>query len=414
VSQFQAFDPDYKPSYDYFMDPNMPATAVTFLKARAYCRDRGKRLPTSEEWQLACRGLQGTEYAYGNSFDPTKARSGRRIWTDGPKAVGAFEPNALGLFDMSGNVWEWVDDGEAEGAPRSVYGGSWVDGPRLTRCGSRRQAAPDVAAVNYGFRCARSLTEGDRQRMAREEAERSRKQQAAAAREARRVREKLEAQAAARRAKVEARAEKLLQARQAEERAKMEQKRAKAAAFAQRVSDMVAVGDGPADTFYVDPGEVTVARYRAYDPTYRPDEFSSEDDMPATGLTYEEAAAYCKSLGKRLPTRGEWVSACLGSAGNLYAYGGTYDATRANTGRPWHAGAVASGSGEANEYGLRNTVGNVWEWVDDHYDGAEELRSVMGGSWVNGPDRAKCTGESWARPEARRANVGFRCVARAQ
>jgi formylglycine-generating enzyme required for sulfatase activity len=414
VSLFQAFDPEYKPAYEYFMDATMPATAVTFTKALAYCRAKGKRLPTPEEWQIACRGSRVTEYSYGGSYDPTKARSGRRIWTDGPKAVGTYEPNGHGLYDMSGNVWEWVDSGEAEGEHRSVMGGSWVDGPGQTRCASKRRAAPDVAAVNYGFRCARSINEGDRAWMARQEAEKDRKQRESAAREAARVRARLEAKAAARRAEADARAEKLVQARESERRSREQKRKKLEEAFARTVEGMVIVSGGTTAEFHIDPQEITVSQYRAHDPAYRPDEFSSGGSMPATGLTFKEASVYCQSVGKRLPTREEWVAACFGGGGNLYSYGRSYDAAKARTGLPGSAGAAPVGGSAANDYGAHDMVGNVWEWVDGYYDGAQALRPTMGGSWLDGQDRAKCTGESWASPGARPSNVGFRCVVGAE
>ena len=411
VSQFQAFDPDYEPAYEYFTDSNMPATAITFDKARAYCVEKHKRLPTSEEWQLACRGQTAAEYSYGSSFDRSKARSGRRIWTDGPKAVGSFDPNEFGLYDMSGNVWEWVDNGETGEENRSVLGGSWVDGPRRTKCVASRNAAPSVAAVNYGFRCARSVTEADRSRMARERAEEDAKAQAAAEREADRVKARLEAEALARRAEVDSKAQRLLEIQQAEQRAKKARQEAQAAAFNRLVEGMVPIGEGLQQArFYIDPLEVSVADFRSFDPSYSPDEFSSLPEMPATGLDFGRAVAYCESVGKRLPTREEWGAACFAGSGRLYAYGPTYDQDKARTGRSWYDGATAGGTGTPNGKGMFDTVGNVWEWVDTYYGGAQALRSVMGGSWVDGADRAKCTGESWARPTDRRANVGFRCV----
>ena len=61
-------------------------------------------------------------------------------------------------------------------------------------------------------------------------------------------------------------------------------------------------------------------------------------------------------------------------------------------------------------YDATDMVGNVWEWVDGWYDQAGALRVLYGGSWVDGPKRARCTGEMRAPPETRRANFGFRCA----
>lgn len=410
VEQMVQFDPDYAPAYEYFKDAKMPATAIPFDRALAYCKAQGKRLPTSEEWVLACRGQEGLVYAYGNNYDPVKARVGRRIWTDGPKAVGTYAPNAFGVYDLSGNVWEWADNGEAAGEMRAVHGGSWTDGPRLTQCTSKRLADPGLKAVNYGFRCARSLTDADRARLAAIEAEKLRKAQEAVRREEARRRAEQEARGAAERARVDAEAQKVKEAEAAERRAREAEAARKAAAFAQKVAGMVKIESSAFQTFYLDPHEVTVAEYRAHDASYRPDEFSAKDRMPATGVTYAEAQAYCRSLGKRLPTAEEWTTACLGEKGYLYSYGPVYDPSRGRTGLAWYAGAAEAGAGAANAYGVRDLVGNVWEWADGWYGKGETHRALYGGSWVNGPDRAKCTGGTWALPDERHANVGFRCA----
>ncbi len=410
VAQIQVFDPEYAPAYEYFKDSTMPATAISFVKARDYCKAQGKRLPTSAEWQLACSTIEGLAYAYGNSYDPNKARVGRRIWTDGPKAVGSFDRNVYGIYDLTGNVWEWVDNEEGEGEKRYVHGGSWTDGPKATRCIGRRKADPALRAVNYGFRCARSLGDADRARLAEIEAEKIRKIKAAAAREEakrRKAREKVEA---ARLAKLDAEAEKALEAEAEVRKAKAEEAARKAEAFARKVEGMVAVETSAFLRFYLDPKEVSVSEFKAFEPTYVPDEFSSEDNMPATGVSFDQARAYCESLGKRLPPAEEWVAACLGPKGHIYSYGSQYDPTKARTGLSWHAGAGIVGGSPANEYGLKDMVGNVWEWVDGWYDPDQEFRPVYGGAWFDGADRAKCTGAIWATPDTRRSDVGFRCL----
>ncbi len=410
VAAFRAFDSEYKSYEAYFEDPNLPVTGTSFLKARAYCQAQGKRLPTSEEWQLACLGPEGLTYSYGNSWDPAKARMGRRIWTDGPKAVGSYEANGYEIYDMVGNVWEWVDDGEAEGERRSVYGGSWTNGPRQTRCSVGMKSAPDQPVLNYGFRCARSVTEADRARIAQEEEAKLQKVKAAAAREAARRRAAQEAVEAARKARVDAEAQKVRGAELAVQRAKEAEAARKAEAFARKIAHMVLVISTVAREFYMDRHEVTVEAFRAFDPSYRPSEFSAGDRMPATGVTFEQAAAYCRSIGKGLPTAEEWVSACMGEKGYLFSYGRRFDASRARTGLAWFAGADTVGVGAPSTYGATDMVGNVWEWVDGWYDDAQTLQLLQGGSWVNGAARAKCSGTMWARPGSSRADFGFRCA----
>ncbi len=411
VATLQAFDPDYKPAYEYFADPNMPATGISFVQARAYCKAQGKRLPTSEEWQLVCMGPEGFTYFYGNNWNPKRARMGRRNWTDGPKPVGAFEPNGYGVYDMVGNVWEWVDDGEAEGERRSVYGGSWTNGPRQTKCTVRLVSDPQQRVINYGFRCARSVTAADRARIAEEEAVKLRALKAASQREAAKRRAQQAAREAVKRAKVDAEARKVREAEMAEQRAKEAEAARKAEAFARKVVNMEPVISTVAREFYIDRHEVTVAEFRAFDPSYRPSEFSAGEKMPATGMSFERAAAYCRSLGKRLPTSEEWVTACMGNKGYLFSYGRRYDPSLGRSGLAWFAGADTVGVGTPNSYGVTDMVGNAWEWVDGWYDEAKTLQALYGGSWVNGPERAKCTGEMGARPGASHADFGFRCAA---
>jgi formylglycine-generating enzyme required for sulfatase activity len=411
VAQIQAFDPEYAPAYEYFKDSTMPATAISFVKARDYCKAQGKRLPTSAEWQMACSTIERLAYAYGNNYDPNKARIGRRVWTDGPKAVGSFEKNVFGIYDLTGNVWEWVDNEESEGEKRYIHGGSWTDGPKPTRCIGRRKADPTLRAVNYGFRCARFLREDDRTRLAKVEAEKISKIKAAAAWEEakrRRAREKVEE---ARLAKLNARAEKALDAEAAVHKANAAEAARKAEAFNRKTEGMIAVETSAFQKFYLDPKEVSVAEFLVFDPSYTPDEFSLEGNMPATGVSFDEAMAYCASLGKRLPPAEEWVAACLGTKGHIYSYGSEYDPTKGRTGLSWHAGAGIVGGSPPNEYGLKDMVGNVWEWVDGWYDPDREFRPLYGGAWFDGADRAKCTGAIWATPDRRRPDVGFRCLA---
>ncbi|HSH93408.1 MAG TPA: formylglycine-generating enzyme family protein, partial [Roseimicrobium sp.] len=100
-----------------------PVVHISWIDAAAYCKWAGKRLPTEAEWEYASRGgLSGAEYGWGNELTPA-GKQMANIWQGkfpnnntledgfrGTAPVGSFSPNGYGLYDMAGNVWEWVQD----------------------------------------------------------------------------------------------------------------------------------------------------------------------------------------------------------------------------------------------------------------------------------------------------------------
>ncbi|MCK8784807.1 formylglycine-generating enzyme family protein [Roseomonas sp. NAR14] len=156
-----------------------PVVNVSWHDARAYCAwlaDRtGQpwRLPGEAEWEYAARAGTGTPWYWGASFEPGRAHCfapGCALGGERTVPVGQFPPNAFGLHDMLGNVWEWVEDCWNEfhlGAPpdgtprlegdcgrRVLRGGSWLDVPRQIRCAARNRNGRDFRCDDYGFRVA--------------------------------------------------------------------------------------------------------------------------------------------------------------------------------------------------------------------------------------------------------------------
>jgi formylglycine-generating enzyme required for sulfatase activity len=144
-----------------------PVTEVSWYGAKAYCQHYAKRLPSEAEWEKTARGTDGTTYPWGEEFDPHKLNSDDRVGDTTP--VGSYPDGAspYGVFDMAGNVWEWVADwydaypGSAYRSPffghkyKVVRGGSWNHPGDDARCARRDIAHPDRRLRVVGFRCAR-------------------------------------------------------------------------------------------------------------------------------------------------------------------------------------------------------------------------------------------------------------------
>jgi formylglycine-generating enzyme required for sulfatase activity len=137
--------------------------------------------------------------------------------------------------------------------------------------------------------------------------------------------------------------------------------------------------------------EVTNAQFRRFRPGFAYP--AGHGEYPATGLTYEEAAAYCRWAGGRLPTEEEWEKAARGTDGRRYPWGDQWEASRGNfrkdRGGPtkptcWitRRGLKPVGSfpAGASPYGALDMAGNAWEWVSGFYQGNPGQRVIRGGA----------------------------------
>ena len=324
----------------------------------------GFRLPTEAEWEYACKAGTSTAYSFGDKMTPKDANYvGSKIGK--PKVVGSYKPNAFGLYDMHGNVFEWCEDwyesdnsggaktdpkgpevkGSATGDRRVLRGDSfssnYLTGFRLSDYG---KAEPSFRGVDNGFRLART-------------------------------------------ADIKARQESVAKAKMVKEQAKMAKEQAK---FASIEKEMVLIPAGKfmmgspesekfrfgnetqhevtlTKPFYMGKYEVTQEHWEAVMGD-NPSSGIKGSKLPVTNVSWYDCQEFIKELnektngGFRLPTEAEWEYACRAGTTTAFSFGDSLTKRDANI-----DGLSISGVGsyKPNAFGLYDMHGNVWEWCED-------------------------------------------------
>jgi formylglycine-generating enzyme required for sulfatase activity len=161
----------------------MPATDISMTDAKKYCNWRsiqekldpvypenglmeanlsknGYRLPTLAEWQKAATTPEHLKYSWGNFWWRANGRVGM-VFTDGAVKVGTYFPNYYGLYDMTGNVWEWCEGYELFPFRQGrICGGAWHNNATDCRISFYNFLKPNLKRCTVGFRCARNCETG--------------------------------------------------------------------------------------------------------------------------------------------------------------------------------------------------------------------------------------------------------------
>ena len=370
----------------------LPVTNVSwndcqeFIKKLNAKTNGGYRLPTEAEWEYACRAGTSTAYSFGNSL----TESNGNIDGSSTKAVGSYKPNAFGLYDMHGNVWEWCEDwkvaypggaetdprGPATGTYRVLRGGSFHGYESLARSSDRLNyvAAPAYRYDTGGFRLARTantksadtaptvpkpglaeivLATGNLLVTPFTEAKAKELQKEAAKGLKKEVEEKADLGKGVSLEMVLVPVGKFMMGSPASEKG----------LDADETQHEVTL----TKPYYMGKYEVTQEQWDAVMGN-NPSSRTKGAKLPVTDVSWKDCQEFIKKLnastkgGYRLPYEGEWEFACRAGTTTAYSYGASLTKADANI----EVGSIKEvGSYTPNAFGLYDMHGNVWEWCED-------------------------------------------------
>jgi formylglycine-generating enzyme required for sulfatase activity len=440
------------------------------------------RLPSEAEWEYACRAGTTTEFSFGddaarlggyawyseNSNTPISWRSsklgpilgGYGRYSENPnyrtQRVADKKPNSWGLYDMHGNVWEWVEDDRHSSYKRSPSDGrAWVDNPRsfhrMARGGSwssdawfcraamRLPYAPGEGDNQVGFRLSRSVSlgQGFQVELDREPAPQVLPSpppvrpappvsaQPTEPSSSKKITNSLDMEFVLIPAGSFTMGSRL-SPKQVVERFGGEEKRHEPEQPPHEVKI--------SKSFYLQTTEVTQGQWKKVMEWETPSYFSQcGDNCPVESVSWDDAQRFIEKLNQlektdayRLPSEAEWEYACRAGTTTEFSFGD--DAARLG-GYAWdsenHNYRTRRVAGKKpNPWGVYDMHGNVWEWVEDdwhdRYVGAPadgrawvdnprgSLRVMRGGGWGGGARGCRSAVRSDGRPDHRDSDVGFR------
>jgi formylglycine-generating enzyme required for sulfatase activity len=424
-----------------FRGEQLPVDSVTWNQGKAYCEAAGGRLPTEAEWEYAARaGSDTPRYGDLDAIGWYDKNSGNKT-----HEVGKKHPNQWNLYDMLGNVLEWVNDWydpkyyakspavDPKGPTgpkeyRVVRGGAWNYDAGHLRSSDRVRGVPDRMYNYVGFRCARDDTSptsdhGKDMPPPLSFPTVSRPQVTTSP-----------TPMLPRKGVSETHDQSInIAARTTKANPKDGQKYVwiPPGPFQMGCSK----GDSECDRneqphpvtitkgFWLEQTPVTNAAYQRI--MGKPPSHFHGDQLPVERVAWNQAKSYCEAVGGRLPTEAEWEYAAR--ANN---HGPRYGDLSAIA---WWAGnsdhhTHEVGLKQANKWELYDMLGNVWQWTADLYDeeyyahsplndpkgpaAAEkgDIRVIRGGSWFSDSNYLRVSNRDWHEPLVKSDYVGFRCV----
>jgi formylglycine-generating enzyme required for sulfatase activity len=373
----------------------LPVTNVSwggcqdFIKKLNAKTNGGYRLPTEAEWEYACRAGTTTAYSFGDSLTKSDANYG--AVEANTEVVGSYKPNAFGLFDMHGNVWEWCKDwygyypalavadpeGPASGTRRVFRGGSIGNHESFARSSNRNFNPPIFQNNLLGFRLVRSVdnkvevvppvpkpdpaavmpASGDLLVAPFSEAKAKEVQKSVAKSLQKEVEEKADLGKGIKLDLVLIPVGKFMMGSPASEKGRRDNETQHEVTLTK--------------PFYMGKYEVTQEQWERVmgnNPSS-----TKGGTLPVTDVSWEDCQEFIKKLnaktkgGYRLPTEAEWEYACRAGTSTAYSFGDVITPKDANYKDPKIGKPVAVGSYKANGFGLYDMHGNVWEWCEDDW-----------------------------------------------
>jgi formylglycine-generating enzyme required for sulfatase activity/serine/threonine protein kinase len=432
-------------------EAKFPVTNVSWADCQEFIKklnsktSGGFRLPTEAEWEYACRAGTSTAYTFGDSLTKGDANYGDgAAGRESIKATGNFKPNAFGLYDMHGNVWEWCEDwkadyprgavtdpkGPATGECRVLRGGSFDSFESKARSSVRVYFTPAYRLFDFGFRLARTTEiktaapkpdhEGVMPAIGNiliapfTETKAKEAQKEVAISLQREVEEKEDLGKGINLEMVLIPAGKFKMGSPASEKG--------------RDADETQHEVTLTKPYYMGKYEVTQEQWESVMGS-NPSSRTKGAKLPVTDVSWNDCQEFTTKLNKktsggfRLPTEAEWEYACRAGTTTAYSVGNSLTKADANSGDGSEGSIKAVGNYKPNAFRLYDMHGNVWEWCNDWHgslQGGEvkdpigtatgEYRVLRGGSFVTVVSSARSSNRSGELTPTGRGyyGVGFR------